>query len=191
MTKPPGSSQNVYVALLRGINVGGKNMVSMKSLKESFERLKFQAVSTYINSGNVLFRSAEQDARKVESRIDRMLEAEYGLKGRTVVRTLPEMERLVKKIAATWKADAAWRYNVIFLRHDIDSKDVLKAVDPKPDIEEVVYCPGTLLWSARASDWQRTTMLKLSSKPIFQNMTVRNVNTTRKVLELMQKMREP
>jgi uncharacterized protein (DUF1697 family) len=48
---------NVYVALLRGINVGGNNMVPMKALKASFEKLGFRDVATYINSGNVVFRA--------------------------------------------------------------------------------------------------------------------------------------
>ena len=178
----------VWVAFLRGINVGGKNMVSMKSLKEHFERLAFDDVSTYINSGNVLFQSPETDARALERKIDRMLSKEYGLQGKTVVRSYPEMTRLLKTIGRTWDGDAAWRYNVVFLRHSIDSKDLVDGLGAKPDIERVVYCPGTLLWSARSSDVTRSAMLKLASKPIYQDMTVRNVNTTRKICELMQRM---
>ena len=179
-----------YVALLRGINVGGKNMVSMKSLKEHFERLGFRDVATYINSGNILFRTAEKDARKVEGKIDRMLTREFGLKGRTVVRSLPEMARLVKKINDTWKPDPGWRYNVVFLRHTIDSPSILDGIVPKPEIEQVVYCPGTLLWSARVDALTRSAMLKLGSRPIYQDMTVRNVNTTTKVCELMRRMEQ-
>lgn len=178
----------IYVALLRGINVGGKNMVSMKALKSSFETMGFMDVMTYINSGNVLFRTGGTDARKLEARIDRMLESDYGLKGRTVVRSHEEMVRLVKTITKTWKPDPAWRYNVIFLRHTVDSKRVLDGLDPKPDLEQVVYCPGTLLWAAKVSDLTRTTMLKLASKPLYQEMTIRNVNTTTKILALMEQM---
>ena len=176
----------IYVALLRGINVGGKNMVSMKALKDSFERLGFEGVQTYINSGNILFQTSETDARKIEDQIDRMLVRDYALKGKTVVRSQPEMARLVKTIAKTWRIDPQSRYNVIFLRHAIDSRKVLTQLTPDADIEEVVYCPGTLLWSARVTDLKRTMMAKLSSKAIFQEMTVRNVNTTRKILELME-----
>lgn len=178
----------IYVALLRGINVGGNNMVSMKSLKDSFEKLGFGDVTTYINSGNILFRTSESDVRKIEDRIDRMLARDYRLKGKTVVRSHAEMARLVKTIAKTWTVDPESRYNVIFLRHTIDSRDVLDGLVPKPEIENVVYSPGTLLWSARIKDLTRTTMLKLASKPIYQDMTIRNINTTRKVLELMDRM---
>ena len=178
----------VWVALLRGINVGGNNMVSMKSLKERFERLGFDDVSTYINSGNVLFRTATTDGRALESKIDAMLSREYGLQGRTVVRSYPEMVRLVKTIAKTWNGDTEWRYNVVFLRHSIDSKRVLDGIEPKTDIERVVYCPGTLLWSARLNQLTRSVMLKVASKPIYKEMTVRNVNTTMKLLDLMKRM---
>ncbi len=178
----------VWVAFLRGINVGGKNMVSMKSLKGQFEGLGFDDVRTYINSGNVLFRSPETDPRALERRIDGMLSREYGLRGKTVVRSRAEMARLLKRIGKTWDGNPSWRYNVVFLRHSIDAKSVLDALEPKPDIEAVVYCPGTLLWSARISDITRTDMLKLASRAIYQDMTVRNVTTTTKIFELMQAM---
>lgn len=183
-----GSAPRVYVALLRGVNVGGNNIVSMKALKDNFEALGFQDVRTYINSGNILFRAAENDPRKIESRIDAMLSGTFGLNGKTVVRSRAEMERLVKTIRDTWTGDPAWKYNVIFLRHTIDSKRVLDGADPKPEIERVVYCPGTLLWSARVDALTRTAMLKLGSTALYKEMTVRNVNTTTKLLSLMEHM---
>ena len=182
-TKP-----TTYVALLRGINVGGNNMISMKSLKASFEALGLKDVSTYINSGNILFKSKQADARKLESKIEKMLVAEYRLGCKVVVRSAEEMARLVEKLPADWNDDKDWRYNVIYLRHAIDSKDILSAIGWKKDIEQVTYVPGTLLWSARVEDITRTAMLKLASHKLFQDMTVRNVNTTRKLHALMQKM---
>ena len=179
---------NVYVALLRGINVGGNNMISMKALKASFERLGFKQVSTYINSGNILFTSKIADARKLEVRIEKMLVAEYDLGCKVVVRNDREMARLVEQVSAAWTEDDEWRYNVIFLRHAIDSKEVIAAFNPQPGIEHLVYVPGTLLWSARADDFARTSMQKLASRKIFQDMTVRNLNTTRKLHALMQAM---
>ena len=178
----------IYCALLRGINVGGNNMISMKALKASFESLGFTDVSTYINSGNILFRSKIADARKLEVKIEKMLVAEYELGCKVVVRSSDEMARLVAKLPKTWNDDKDWRYNVIFLRHTIDSKDAIERFNPKPDIEQVIYVPGTLLWWARASDANRTSLQKLGSQKIFQDMTVRNANTTRKLHALMQEM---
>lgn len=178
----------IWVALLRGINVGGKNLVSMKSLKERFERLGFEDVRTYIASGNVLFRSAETDPRALEETIDRMLPRAYGVKARTVVRSHPEMRRLVKTIDKTWDDDPSWRHDVVFLRHSIDSKRLLDELGAKPDIERVVYCPGTLLWSARVDAVARSAFVRLPGKAVYQEMTVRTVNTTRKLFELMESM---
>jgi uncharacterized protein (DUF1697 family) len=118
-----------------------------------------------------------------------MLSVEYRLTGKTVVRSRAEMGRLLKAIAKNWKKpDPGSRYNVIFLRHAIDSKRVLDGIQLKPDIEQVVYCPGMLLWSARIDGLTRSAMLKLASRPIYLDMTVRNLNTTTKVFELMQRM---
>src|SRR5215510_1140707 len=96
LTSPKGSKspQNLFVALLRGVNVGGNNMISMSSLKKSFEATGFTHVSTYINSGNIIFTTKEKDARKLEKRIEQMLSKEYALGSKVVVRSLLEMEQL-------------------------------------------------------------------------------------------------
>ncbi|HET7696061.1 MAG TPA: DUF1697 domain-containing protein [Vicinamibacterales bacterium] len=176
----------VYAALLRGINVGGNNMVSMKSLKENFERLAFEHVRTYINSGNVIFRAADRDPRALEDRIDRMLEQQYRLTGRTVVRTKGEMVKVVAALDREDLSDPDWRCNVIFLRSTVDPRRTLKSIALQPEIERVVCCPGTWLWSARLRDLNRSAMMKLGKTPLYREMTVRNVNTTRAVLALMQ-----
>ena len=181
---PPG----VYVALLRGVNVGGNNMISMKSLKESFEAMGFAHVTTYINSGNIVFKTKENDARKLEKRLEQMLSKEYQLNSKVVLRSLPEMERLVKNLPRGWGDDTSWRYNVIFLRHTVDSKKILADLPVKSDIEQLDYRPGALLWSAEASNAARSNMVKLASRKIYQDMTIRNLNTTRKLYELMKKV---
>ena len=178
----------IYVALLRGINVGGNNMISMAKLKISFEELGYKDVSTYINSGNILFRTKETDARKIEKKIEKMLAADYKLPCKVVIRSAAEMASLVKKLPKDWTGDKDWRYNVIFLRHTIDSKAIIDQFQPKPGIEQVTYVPGTLLWSAQAKDVTRTAMVKIASRKFFQDMTVRNLNTTRKLHELMENM---
>jgi uncharacterized protein (DUF1697 family) len=188
MAQASKSRLKVFVALLRGVNVGGNNMISMSSLKKSFEALGFPHVTTYINSGNIVFTTKEKDARKLEKRIEQMLSKEYELGSRVVVRSLPEMEQLVKDLPRSWSADSRWRYNVIFLRHSIDSEAILADLPANSDIEEIVYRPGALLWSAQATEMNRTNLAKLSSRKVFQDMTVRNLNTTKKLCDLMKKV---
>ena len=179
---------NVYVALLRGVNVGGNNMISMSALKESFTALGFAQVTTYINSGNIVFKSKETDARKLEKKIEEMLAKEYDLGSKVVIRSVDEMERLVQSLPASWTGDSRWRYNVIFLRHTIDSEGILTNVPIKEGIEELFYRPGTLLWAAQVSEITRSNMVKLASRKMYQDMTVRNLNTTKKLCELMKKV---
>ena len=185
---PRRQSATTFVALLRGVNVGGKNMIAMSSLKASFERMRLRDVATYINSGNVLFKAAEADARKLEKRLEAMLARDHRLECKVVVRSFLEMSRLVESLPATWTGDKEWRYNVIFLRHTIDSEHLVRDLQAKPDIEEVLYRPGTLLWSAHVRHITRTAMLRLPGQRIYQDMTVRNLNTTRKLHQLMAKM---
>ena len=181
---------NVFVALLRGVNVGGNNMISMSALKKSFEAMGFPHVSTYINSGNIIFTTKEKDARKLEKKLEQMLAKDYQLDSKVVLRSLPEMDKLVQSLPRQWQPNTDWRYNVIFLRHTIDSEKILDELVVKDDIEEVTYCPGALLWAAQVSELTRTNMLKLSSKKMYQDMTIRNLNTTRKLCELMKKVAE-
>ena len=188
MAQASKSRLKVFVALLRGVNVGGNNMISMSSLKKSFEAVGFPHVTTYINSGNIVFTTKEKDARKLEKRIEQMLSKEYELGSRVVVRSLPEMEQLVNNLPRSWSADSRWRYNVIFLRHSIDSEAILTDFPANSDIEEIVYRPGALLWSAQATEMSRTNLAKLSSRKVFQDMTVRNLNTTKKLCDLMKKV---
>lgn len=190
MAKPKAKSRNVFVALLRGVNVGGKNNLSMAALKTNLSKAGFQDVATYINSGNVLFSSSQTDVRKLETKIEGLLATHHKLECKVVVRSLSEMKKLVESLPASWNGDEKWAHNVMFLRHSIDSKDVLKELAPKPNIEKVLYRPGTVLWSARLSDIKQSTMNKLSSRKVFQEMTVRNPNTTRKLYVLMKEMAE-
>ena len=180
----------VFVALLRGVNVGGKNMISMSSLKKSFEEMGFTGVATYINSGNIIFKSKEADARKLETKIEQMLLRDYELDSKVVVRSLSEMEKLVQSLPRNWEGDSEWRYNVIFLRHSIDSEEILTEIEIKKDIEKLLYRPGALLWSVQVSEVTRTSWAKLPSRKIYKDMTVRNPNTTRKLYELMMKISE-
>ena len=180
-----------YVALLRGVNVGGNGLVSMAALRSSFEKAGLENVSTYINSGNVFFSSSEKSARRLEAKIDVLLASKHKLKSRAIVRSFAEIERLVKKLPKAWDADKTWRHNVIFLARAIDSKNILKDIHAKPKIELVKYLPGTLIWSAQIEALTHTTMVKLSRAATYKDMTVRNSNTLRKIYELMQPIRKP
>jgi len=180
----------VFVALLRGVNVGGNNIISMRALKESFEKSGFTQVATYINSGNVIFTTKELDARKLEKKVEQILSKDFQLDSKVVVRSVSEMAQLVESLPESWTGDSRYRYNVMFLRHTIDSEKILEELAAKSGAEQFEYRRGALLWSAEVSELARTSMQKLSSRKVFQDMTVRNLNTTKKLYELMKQVDE-
>lgn len=175
----------IYVALLRGINVGGNNRVEMAQLRKILENLGYHDVSTYINSGNAFFRTAGLSHREIERTIEKELLKEFGLALHVVVRSLPDIQQLIKSIPSSWNEDSKKKFNIIFLRHNIDNVDILNNFSPKKGIEEVSYSPGTLLWEANTSDLTKTEMIKLAKSGLYKDMTIRNLNTTKKIHEIM------
>lgn len=180
----------VWVALLRGINVGGNNIIPMKALAETFTRLGFESVKTYIASGNVLFRSPERDARALEKKLEKAIAKAHRCAIKVVVRSREELDALVDDLPRGWKKpSAAKRYYVLFLRHEVDSKKVLDRLQAKPGVEEIVYRAGTLLWSATIADLTRSAVMKqLTASPLYQAVTIRNLNTTLKLRALADAM---
>jgi uncharacterized protein (DUF1697 family) len=181
-------SKNIYIALLRGINVGGNTIINMAKLKEGFEHLGFQNVKTYINSGNIIFTDSSKDSAALESRIEKMIIDNFALQVRVVVRNLEQYEKLIKDIPINWKDNEDYKKNVIFLSRRIDSPDIIKDLSPKPEIESLAYHPGVLFWAAKTSDLTKSSMVKLSRLTLYKEMTVRNLNTTYKIYDLMSEL---
>src|SRR5688572_16715775 len=84
-----------YVGLLRGINVGGKNLIKMTELKECFEKQGFEGGATYIQSGNVLFDAGAAGASKLVERIEEVLASTFNYKSSVVLRSMKQMENAV------------------------------------------------------------------------------------------------
>ena len=102
-----------YVALLRGINVGGKNLIKMPALKACFEANGFEDVATYIQSGNVLFSSTGAKAADLTERIEEMLAETFGYEATVVVRSRTQMRAVVERAPKGFGAEPAkYRYDV-------------------------------------------------------------------------------
>jgi uncharacterized protein (DUF1697 family) len=175
-----------YVALLRGINVGGANNVSMAALKATFEKLGLANVRTYINSGNLLFQSDVADSRALETTIEAAIAMHFSVPIRVMVRSAAQMAAIMAHLPKSWSDPTDKRCNVMYLSRAVDKPSLVKEFSPKPDIEELHYFPGVLLWSARLTDLTKSRMIKVSSLPIYQDMTIRGLNTTRKLCEMLQ-----
>lgn len=176
----------IYLALLRGINVGGKNKVDMRELKATFEESGMSDVSTYINSGNVVFRDNRRKPPRITSVLEKSIEAGIGLPIKVLVRDLPAIRKVVKSLPGTWTTDATMRCDVMFLWEGFDRKDILAELQVKPEIEDVVYVPGAIIWRIDRSNQNKSRMTKVVGTDLYKGMTIRNSNTVRKLAEMME-----
>ena len=174
-----------YVALLRGINVGGKTLIRMADLKECVESLGLDDVSTFIASGNVLFSSDERDAAKLERAIEGAVEKRFRLPVKVVVLDRAAYARIVKAIPKAWLGDQTLRANVAFVRRGTDAKQVVRDLEPDPAVEEVKAINGAILWATKRDALNRSVMRKLIGGAAYKQLTVRNLNTTLKLQELL------
>lgn len=175
-----------YVAFLRGINVGGKNIIKMDALRAEFEKAGFQCVRTYIQSGNVIFQSDSTKNIEIEKEIEKILSDKFKYQAKVLIRSTKDMENIIVHFPKIFN-NKKWKHNVIFLSNTINSKNILKNLEIKKDIEEHSYYNGVLFRSAKMDKITSSNMLKLSTRKEYKEMTVRNVNTTKKILELMHK----
>lgn len=175
-----------YVALLRGINVGGNRKVEMVKLKLTFETLGFSNPRTYINSGNVIFESPLEDTIKVCHDIEKAIEKDFGFAVPVLIRNLTEIGVLITNLPETWVNNAEMRCDVMFLWPEADSSEILLQIPHNPKIEDVVYYPGTVVWRIDRDKVRRGQVVKIIGTTMYKKLTVRNVNTVRKLYELMQ-----
>lgn len=174
-----------YVALLRGINVGGRGLVSMKALKASFDRLGFEDVSTYINSGNIIFTDARKDIPALVRFIEAGIKTHHKMDVTVVVRSRNDMAAICRRIPAEWVTDQAMRTDVMFLRDEVDTPKVMSTLSTNPDVDRLVYVKGAVIWNVLRKEYGKSRLPKIIGTSFYRNMTARNANTTRKLLELM------
>ena len=182
----PDTPSDTYVALLRGINVGGKNVIRMAELRSCFEATGFRDVITYIQSGNVIFRAPASALGPLTIRIEEMLASAFNYRARVVLRSREQMDAVVAGAPAGFGSRPdLFRYDTIFLRPPLTAEDAMREVLIRPGVDEVWAGKGVLYFSRLISKASRSYLSRLVSMPVYQEMTVRNWNTTTKLLQLM------
>lgn len=175
----------IYVALLRGINVGGNNKVEMKKLKITFEKMGFSEVKTFINSGNVIFHTEDTDQEIIITKIEAAVKRDFGIQIKVLLRDLLGMKKLVEFIPVTWINNSEMKCDVMFLSKEIDNKSILQHLSHDPSIEDIKYVPGAVIWRIDRNKATKSKMFKIVGTKLHQQMTVRNPNTVRKLYQLM------
>jgi uncharacterized protein (DUF1697 family) len=176
-----------YVALLRGINVGGKNAIPMAGLKTCFEENGFGDVRTYIQSGNVVFSSPMSSQAELTRRIERMLRTTFGHYDASVVlRSRSQMRAVLERAPEGFGSQPArYRYDVVFLKPPLTAKTARQSVSMKEGVDRAWPGSGVLYISRLTSRATQSRLNRIASLPIYQQMTIRNWNTTTKLRELL------
>ncbi|MEO5704293.1 MAG: DUF1697 domain-containing protein [Candidatus Limnocylindrales bacterium] len=178
-----------YLVLLRGINVGGKNKVSMAALRAALEGLGFSNVSTYIASGNVLLDS-DLSAATVAERIEAALPKAFKLDTKIIkvaVLSADELEAVVKRRPKGFGEDPAkYSSDAVFLI-GIDAADAMTVFRPRDGVDSVWPGDGVIYHQRLSSRRTESRFNRIVGTPIYASATIRSWQTTLALLELMRK----
>jgi len=178
-----------YVALLRGINVGGRNPVAMAVLRAAFEAEGYNAVSTYIQSGNVLFES-EAPRYSLEDQLQARLADRLGFPLVVVVRSHNQLRNIVDKAPDGFGDDVdTYHSDVIFLKAPLSSRQAMRVVELREDVDQAWRGTGVLYFARLSTRRAQSRMSRIVGTSEYQRMTIRSWATTAKVLGLLEARR--
>jgi uncharacterized protein (DUF1697 family) len=176
-----------YVALLRGINVGGNNLIKMAALKTCFEENGLLRVATFIQSGNVIFDSPETRPGELVRKIEAMLAATFNYPASIVLCSRKQMRDVVEKAPPGFgKQPARYRYDVLFLKAPLKASAAIKDVPTRQGVDQVHAGTGVLYFSRLISQITKSQINRIVGTPLYKSLTIRNWNTTTKLQQLME-----
>lgn len=176
-----------WIALLRGINVSGKNQIPMQALKEGFSALGYHAVRTCLNSGNVVFSAAESQETALAEQIQEMIRVRFALQIPVFVLRQDALNRLLAQAPAWWGTnDRAVYDNLIFVMPAVSALQIADEIgEPTEGLERIFILDQVIFWSfdrrqyAKANWWKKTARAGIGEK-----LTIRTANTLRKLAGL-------
>lgn len=175
-----------YLTLLRGINVGGNNIIKKDKLKMLFESIGCTSVLTYIQSGNILFSFSSKNKKQLTEKIAQALNEYFKKDIPFVVYSEDEYKNMLAAAPKFWNKDVSKKYNALFLLKDMSVQEALDLFpDIEPKYEEITCTPGVIFWSGTKKEYAKTSYTKnLVKSKLYKIVTIRNGNTTIKLERL-------
>lgn len=177
-----------YVALLRGINVGGNHRVPKSEFQSVLEGLGFRDVVIYINSGNAIFTS---DAEPKAVEVQAALEVHFGFNIPTLILPGEKIEAIAAAIPTNWTNDpprpdkSGQKSDVLYLFDEVNSPDILEKIGYRPEVETMMYVDGAVLANVPRANQSRYSLLKVVGTPLYRQMTVRNIASAKNLAEIV------
>lgn len=174
-----------YIALLRGINVGGNNKIAMSELKRCFLDAGFSHVETYINSGNVLFDGDRNDESILQKMCETLIKNHFGFSVAVALVKAESLKNMMAKAPEWWGKDPSSKHNAIFVIQPYSALEIMEEVgQTKPEYEKVQAVDSMIFWSAPIETFSKTRWAKIVGTKAYQKITIRNANTAWKLLQL-------
>lgn len=177
-----------YVALLRGINVGGNHRVPKAEFQAVLEDLGFRDVVIYINSGNAVFSS---DHKPKSDEVRAALEEHFGFDVPTLILPGDKVRAIAAAIPSNWTNDtpkpdrSGQKSDVLYLFDDINTPDILERLGYRPEVEAMIYVDGAVLANITRINQSKYSLLRIMGTPLYRQMTIRNIATAKKLAELV------
>jgi uncharacterized protein (DUF1697 family) len=179
---------SAIISLLRGINLGGHRKIKMDELRILYETLGLEEPKTFIQSGNVVFRSKERNLTRLAKRIEEAIERKFGFRADVILRTASEMKEVVRKNPFAKRRDIVpSKLLVTFLANNLPTEVQEKLGKIEADPEEVrterceiyIYFPDGM---------GRSKLTPVIGRILQNTGTGRNWNTVIKLLEMAEKL---
>ena len=179
-----------YIALLRGINISGKNKISMPELKKLLEENNYQNVSTYLNSGNIIFECNIDNKETIMDNIHTLIKTKFLLDIPVYITTDKELEDILNNSPKWWGSSNKEIYdNLIFIIPPTKYEEVYNTIgSPKEGLEQIEEYNNCIFWSFELKNYRKSNWwVKTASTDIKDKITIRTANTMKKILEICQK----
>lgn len=173
-----------YIALLRGINISGKNKISMSELKMGFEELGFSEAATYLNSGNVVFLTDIDDRNILSNKIEVLIKDRFDLDIPVLVVSQDDLKDILNNAPDGWGDDNKETFdNLIFMMPPLCYEEFCNEIgDPKGEYEKAYHYKNTVFWSFSRKDYRKTNWWsKTANSKVSDKITIRTANTVRKI----------
>ncbi len=175
---------NRYIAFLRGININGRNKIVMADLKSAFEQMNFFDVTTYLNSGNVLFSSNRDKVVEIRDAVEKRIVQSFGLEIPVYIISQEEISDILSHAPAWWgTADKGTYDNLIFVMTSDTPNIICDMIGPPSEgLEMTQIYRNIIFWTFDRKEYQKCNWWKKTAREgIAEKLTIRTANTVRKL----------
>jgi uncharacterized protein (DUF1697 family) len=173
-----------YIALLRAINVGGNNIIKMSDLKQAFIEAGFRSVTTYLQSGNVVFDSEIDEISWIIELIKAKLYSRFNYSSCVIIMTCNQLQHIINEAPAEWQQADNLRKYIAFVRNSVPVSEVLRDIKPKDGVDSIKAGDRVLYLSTLLSSLTRSGFTQLIGRAVYKDISIRNFSTVQKLAQL-------